>query len=441
MNAIAPASLLRVAEDASSPAAHVAVLGRDIRTSSERIAEYCVTAHEPVYEDLATLVESIAFWDRRIVRKRSAGWMRQLPVQVPVYEHRQFQRTAAVEALTDAVWFLTGDRWSFEFVARKRAPPAPQGKLPLLKAPVRHVVPFSDGLDSFAQARLSEHEHGRHSVMLVRSGLGRDRIFPHLQSLRVPRKFGGGRMREVSYRTRPLVFYTFAGIAAATTDADAVVLGENGQGSFGPACLPFADEWWFRSAHPAFIERWAHFLSLSLEKPLRFEQPQLWKTKAEVLTLLREQGLTEGWEQTRSCATRPQERYGHHGCGICGGCVLRTIAAYIAGLAVPPGNNAFDLFSSVDIIRRRNGVERQMTTSERAVAVRAISSMAEFARLADSSNREPVIDFEARLLDPTRPSTVQAKLLRLLRRHRDEWGSFLSSLPRRSWVREIVGQL
>jgi len=67
-------------------------------------------------------------------------------------------------------------------------------------------------------------------------------------------------MREVSYRTRPLVFYTLAAIAAVITKAKVVVIGENGQGAFGPACLPFADEWWFRSAHPAFIKRWADFL-------------------------------------------------------------------------------------------------------------------------------------------------------------------------------------
>ena len=65
MNALTATRLLRVAENASTSTEQVAVLGRDIRTSPERIARYCVTRHEPVYEDLATLVESMAFWDRR----------------------------------------------------------------------------------------------------------------------------------------------------------------------------------------------------------------------------------------------------------------------------------------------------------------------------------------------------------------------------------------
>jgi hypothetical protein len=157
---------------------NVAILGRAIRISPERIANYCITRHEPIYEDLATLVESMAYWDRRIVRRRAGGWARHMSIQLPVYEHSQLQRAAAVEALTEAAWFLTGDQWSFEFVARLVPAPVRQGKLPLSQAAVRHVVPFSDGLDSFAQVRFSVREYGRDAVMLVCSGLGRDRNRP-----------------------------------------------------------------------------------------------------------------------------------------------------------------------------------------------------------------------------------------------------------------------
>ena len=430
-----------MAEDAPPGAERIAVLGRDIRTSSERIARYCIMRHEPIYEDLATLVESMAYWDRLITRSRSTGWARQLHIQIPVYEYGQFRRVDVSAALAEAAWFLTGDRWSFEFVVRKGPAPVRQGKLALPQGMMRHVVSFSDGLDSFAQVQLSIAEHGRDAVMLVRAGLSRDRIFPKVVSLRVPRKFSGVRMREVSYRTRPLVFYTLAAIAAVITKAEAVVIGENGQGAFGPACLPFADEWWFRSAHPAFIKRWADFLGLVLGRPVRFEQPQLWNTKGEVLSELRERGLVAGWEQTSSCATRPKGRYGHHGCGICGGCLLRGVSVQAAGLCSPAGDNAFDVCASEDIVCDRDGRERRMLPSERAVAVRAIATMADFARLADSPQGVSAVDREADLVSPKDPGTVRAKLLRLLQRHRVEWEAFMNSLPKRSWVREIVGQL
>jgi 7-cyano-7-deazaguanine synthase in queuosine biosynthesis len=441
MNAQTRTKLLRVVEQVSTDSDLVAVLGRDIRVSSEKIASYCVTDREPIYEDLATLVESMAYWDRRIVRTRTGGWTRDLPIQIPVYEHAQFQRRAVVEALAEAALFLTGDRWSFDFTARKRAPPIRQGAFPLSSSTIRHVIPFSDGLDSFAQVQLSLREHGRDAVLLVRAGLSRDRIFPELRSLRVPRKFGGVRLREVSYRTRPLVFFTLAAICAHMTGADAVAIGESGQGAIGPGCLPFADEWWFRSAHPAFVARWSKFLRLLLAKAIRFEQPQLWKTKGEVLADLRAEGLLAGWERTNSCSTRPNDRHGHPGCGLCGGCLLRTVSAHAAGLALPAGANAFDVYALEDVARHRNGQEKPMTSGDRAVAVRAIAAMAEFARLADSPDGALSVQREAQLISPANPKAAQTELQRLLGRHRAEWSAFVNSLPERSWVRDIVGQL
>lgn len=439
MNALTQMRVLRVVERTSSRTDQIAVLGRDIRTSPETIARYCVTSHEPVYEDLATLVESMAYWDRRIVRKRSEGWTRNLSIQLPVYEVGSFQR--AVEALTEAAWFLTGDQWRFEFVAREGPAPSRQGALAMPQGTTKHVISFSDGLDSFAQVRLSIRQHGRGAVMLVRSGLSRDRNFPKLMSLRVPRKFSGLRLREVSYRTRPLVFYTIAAIGAAVTGAEAVVIGENGQGAIGPACLPFADEWWFRSAHPAFVRRWADFLELVLAKPIRFEQPQLWKTKGEVLSNLQTEGLLAGWELTNSCSTRPNDRYGHHGCGICGGCLLRTVSARAAGVPLPVGDNAFDVYAVEDVAHDRKGWERRMTSGERAVAVRAITAMSEFARLADSPDGALIVEREASLIDSANSKATQTNLHRLLKQHQFEWRAFMNSLPPRSWVREIEGQL
>jgi hypothetical protein len=208
-----PATLLRVTEAVPSTAGYVAVLGRDIRTSTEKITHYCLSEHEAIYEDLTILVESMAYLDRLVPRRRTGGWARQLSIRVPIYEHEQFTR--AVKTLIKAAWFLTGDFWSFEFVARKGRAPVRQGTPALPHGTIRHVIPFSDGLDSFAQVQLSLRRYGRDAVLLVRSGLAHDRIFPKLASLRVPRKFGGARMREVSYRTRPLVFYTYAAIVAA----------------------------------------------------------------------------------------------------------------------------------------------------------------------------------------------------------------------------------
>ncbi len=441
MNVISRERFLQVAEvEASSPDL-VALLGRDIRTAHEVIADYCVTEHLPIYEDLAVLVESMAYMDRAVTRHRSVGWSRDLSIQLPVHELSIFRRRDVAEALADAALFLTGDRWNFDFIQRKGSGCFRQSPLPFEQPGAAQVIPYSDGLDSFAQVKCSVQEHGRDAVLLVRAGLAKDKVFPQLMSLRVPRQFQGIRLREVSYRTRPLIFFTFSAIAAHLVGADVVVIGENGQGSFGAACLPFADEWWFRSTHPAFVVKWANVLSRILGKVIRFEQPNLWKTKGQVLTELRDKNLTDGWDATSSCSTRPADRMGSKACGVCGGCLLRIVSALSAGLTVATNKFTFDVRDLDAKALDREGNVADMSPNHRDVAVRAITVMEEFAKLLDSPLGASTINREARLVDDLNPSEIERSLADLLRHHRSEWTSFKDSLPTKSWLLEIVGQL
>jgi len=65
-----------------------------------------------------------------------------------------------------------------------------------------------------------------------------------------------------------------------------------------------------------------------------------------------------------------------------------------------------------------------MIPGERALAVRAIDGMVELAGV-DRSN----------------PGVGRERLRRLLDAHRTEWNVFMCSLPKHSWVRDIVAQL
>lgn len=440
MNAPTPTRLLRVSETPLD-GNDIAILGKDIRIDPEKIASYCVTQYNPVFEDLATLVESMAYWDRREPRKRSTGWSRVLTLQIPVYEKHCFSQPRIQAALEEAAWFLTGDHWSFEFVGRQGPAPGRQDRLKLSTGAVSHVIPFSDGLDSFAQAQLSAESHGRSGVMLIRSGLSRSKIFQDIPAMRVPRRFGGVRLRETTYRTRPLVFFTLAAIGASITNAKAVVIGESGQGAIGPACMPFADEWWFRSAHPAFIKRWSSFLSLVLGRSVEFEQPQLWLTKGEVLNKLKQADLIEGWNRTVSCATRPLGRYTRRACGVCGGCLLRTVAAHAADLPQKKDEFAFDISAADAVASDIFGNAHPMTAGERAVAVRAVVAMDDFARLTENPQKSGSIIREAELINPKDAPDAYIKLTRLLAQHRYEWYAFLDRLPKNSWLLQIVREL
>jgi hypothetical protein len=76
-----------------------------------------------------------------------------------------------------------------------------------------------------------------------------------------------------------------------------------------------------------------------------------------------------------------------------------------------------------------------------APLLRAMAAMAEFARLRNSPDGTLVVEREAQLISPANPRATQTKLLRLLEQHRAEWSAFVNSLPERSWVRDMVGQL
>jgi hypothetical protein len=175
---------------------------------------------------------------------------------------------------------------------------------------------------------------------------------------------------------------------------------------------------------------------------MRFEQPNLWKTKGEVLAELFDKNLSAGWQETSSCSSRPAERYGRSACGICGGCLLRIVSALGAGLEAPADQFAFDVRGCGDRVRdHRHGKLKDMTRGHREVAVRAIAAMEGFARLPDSSQGIATINREARLVDPTNCEQAEKSLVGLLQRHRVEWNSFMRSLPIDSWLREIVEQL
>ena len=83
-----------------------------------------------------------------------------------------------------------------------------------------------------------------------------------------------------------------------------------------------------------------------------------------------------------------------------------------------------------------------MTRTERAVAARSIGLMVEFAGFAGAPLKsDAAVVREARLINPGDSELAQAKLLRQVKQHRDEWEEFVSALPNRSWVRRDRNRL
>jgi len=200
----------------------------------------------------------------------------------------------------------------------------------------------------------------------------------------------------------------------------------------------YADEWPFRSTHPGFVSRLSHYLSLVFEKELVFRLPQLWRTKGEVLHRLANEGLLRGWEHTKSCSVRPNNRHGASSCGICGGCLLRSLAISSAQIATAKIQSGFS-FARPQAIAVNGDT---MTLSERHMVVRSLGTMAEFARLANSPQADLLIEAESLQFGDSDSTDATAKNLRdLIVRHQKEWHGFVDCFPKDGWARTIVGQL
>ena len=388
-------------------------------------------------EDLATVAESIALADRLFSRHRGTLWSRVINLEIPVFELQTFQSTQVGAALIDAIHFLTGDEWLLTFVKRTGLPEN-GATLPFERVKYEYVMPFSDGLDSFAQGRLLEREVGREAILRLRSAkIGKGNRETEKLVLRVPRHLGAMHKPEKTYRSRPFVFFTFAGIGAFVADARAVVIGESGQGSLGPAMIRYADEWPFRSTHPGFVSRISSYLSLALGRPISFRLPQLWRTKGEVLRELADQNLLHGWNETTSCSVRPNNRHGAETCGICGGCMLRSLALFTSQIAQVESCSAFRITAPAE--QSIDG--KDMTSSERHMAVRSLGTMAEFARLLSYPRGKNLIESESRLFNESEYTDVEANLSSLANRHAIEWQYFVKQLPKHGWARTIVDLL
>lgn len=421
------------------PKTFVAKIGETIRTSPQGIARYCVKALAPVGEDIATIVEAFALADRLQTRRRAEGWSRDISLEIPVFEYDVLSKPAVVAALLDAAAYLTGDEWAVSFSKRTDLP-ATEQYLPLAPVRPQYVVPYSNGLDSFAQVRLLQHQHGADAVLALRAGKLQSGAEADRPLLVVPRRFYANHPRERTYRTRPLVYFSLAALGAATAGASSIVIGENGQGALGPSLARFSDEWPFRSTHPGFITRLEKFLNAVLGTTLEFQQPQLWRTKAEVLLDLANAGQQEGWQDTISCSMRPLQRDLRRACGLCGGCLLRRTALHGAGY---PGEHdvMFRLEETGLSFTRQDGNHVPLSANAREILMRSSMSMAAFADAGKRSDAGARIGWMASEIREAPSSEVSVRIASLIERHRNEWHGLIGSLPAAAWLRAEFEEL
>lgn len=305
--------------------------------------------------DLARIAAGIYAIDRitkRDFRSNDLG-TRSLAVEFEVQEP-EFWRLSDVNALlTELLEFLSGDTWRLTFVRESHAPEGDghQTRIPLKRPRVDRVALFSGGLDSMAglASRLI-HGHYTYGLLTVshQASLRRSclRATGALQGILgtdpfmhtfVDARLRHGKAIRLSYqeqtqRTRAFMFCSLGAVMAHALGCQNVDVFENGFGALNP---PLMTGMLFgtlatRGCNPRFLSLMSDLCAKTLDTRVRFNLPFANMTKGEVLTSLRNHGLDDWLQASRSCIHASMRKKNVTHCGTCPACIERRQAFDVA---------------------------------------------------------------------------------------------------------------
>jgi len=321
------------------------------------ISQRLATNIPPVIADLVEVATYVHCADHATTRggngvlNYGSRWRRTFRFHIPVREPAIWSSPQVLSALERTLSFLSDDDYRFSFTLNARPAPIQRYFLSKTNENVEPefdcVVLFSGGLDSLGGAirRLIQDQkrtvlvthrssrkvepHVRHLVKLLR---GKPQSAPLLH---LPVRIEKSRRlsREFTQRTRSFLYASLAAATAQALGLDAIEFYENGIVSFNlPLAAQVIGARATRTTHPDVLSGFAELFSLLLGRPFAVENPFLWMTKADVLTVIASHGCADLIRYSNSCTRTFERTRLHSHCGICSQCIDRRIAIMGAGL-------------------------------------------------------------------------------------------------------------
>lgn len=426
--------------------AELAELGAAIRLSTEGLETYFFSNWRPALFDLLVVAAAAEYCDAAKARS-TVSWARTFNVRVAVHDVDLWSSAPVKTALEDALTFLTGDTWSFSFVARRQSAETLRPLSLELPANAKAIMPYSDGLDSRAVHALTAQALGGSALVRVR--LGSVGVDDPLRERRraaftlVPYKVRVPVRKESSARSRGFKFAIVTGVAAQIANVGRIVVTESGQGAFGPMMAVSGQIYPDYRVHPLFTARVERLFEALVESSARYEYPRLWSTKAETLAEAAALPNPPTWDDTRSCwqQSRHASVDSHRRqCGICAACMLRHMSMFNAGLAEPADSYIWEDLSAPTLEAGAAAGFNGITESMREHAIAGVLHMDHLADLATAPSAARAVRRTAReTAEVLREdeAEIEQRLRSLLSRHAAEWRRFLASLAPESFVRGL----
>jgi hypothetical protein len=165
--------------------------------------------------------------------------------------------------------------------------------------------------------------------------------------------------KEPTQRTRSFLYAALGAIVSASVKSDGVRFFENGVVSLN---LPVADEVTraraSRTTHPIALQQFGALFSMVLDREIIVDNPFIFKTKADVVSVLSARNGAELIGLTCSCSrTMFQSKTQWH-CGTCSQCIDRRMAILAAGLDHHDPEQDYE--TDVFLGPRKDGYEKNM---------------------------------------------------------------------------------
>lgn len=304
------------------------------------------------YKDLLEIAGYVFAADRESYRGKEDDveyhhWSRSFHFHINVRDYNFWNQEKIKHLLNRALCFMTGDhRYQFTFYKEKTDCPTTifDTEEFVLDTPDNlRVALFSGGIDSLAGAIellettnaeicLVSHQSGQPSVKKTQKT-----VYEILNELYPNRckhyKFHCGlshlKSKDETQRTRSFLFTATAFAIAETYNQNCIYVFENGITS-----LNFAETQDLmngrasRTTHPQTLGLLEKLFSEIADKPFSIKVPYVFKTKTEVVEILKTYNRLDLLDSSVSCSTTRDHPAGFTHCGVCSQCIDRRFAVY-----------------------------------------------------------------------------------------------------------------
>jgi 7-cyano-7-deazaguanine synthase in queuosine biosynthesis len=342
-----------------------------------------------------------------VQRAMGADWRRDFRFVIPVRNPDHWKHPSVSEPLCTTLSFLSEDNYAFEF--EKATNPVPfQNYLEFgedagVAFNSDEVVLFSGGLDSLSGA-IEELSTTAKRLALV-SHHSSSKIFDHQRRLiaELKKRFPQRLIHlpvlmtrqqetlpapEYTHRSRSFLYAALACAVGRLFGKGNIRFYENGVLSIN---LPIAEQVVgaraTRTTHPLVLQRFCEFFSAAVGKPIEFENPFIWKTKADVIRSIVDRGCGELIRDTVSCTRTYDITKLHTHCGCCSQCLDRRFAVLAAGAAE---HDPVDMYK-IELFTGERDKDEDKTMAEcyvrTALELRDMGELAFFGRFSGQTAR------------------------------------------------------